>query len=114
MATLKTKRKTGPLVKIRKVRQKHHMTFPSRGFGFDFSSGDLFEASIRKNESAKKNEIVLTPVRDELVLTPEDRKEIDAAFAEARRDFNAGRGAGPFSTAKELQKFLDSLKKKPV
>jgi len=95
---------------IVKIGLKHQITIPAKVFKtLQLKVGDFLAAKI------KNNEIILKPKK----LIPKDQewfwtKEWQSKEREADEDIRAGRLSGPFTTAKDLIKHLNSLKKKKI
>ncbi len=91
-----------------KVGPKHQITLPSRIFEkLQLEQGDFLSARIDGDE------IILKPQK----LVPKDQawfwtKEWQKKEKEANEDIKKGRLSGPFTSAQDLEKHLNGLKKK--
>ena len=92
-----------------RVGTKHQVVIPKAVFlKLGLVPGDYVEVSARKNEAVIKRKRIVDdyPVTDE-PLGPKMR----ASLRRRLKDLAEGRIHNPFRTAKELQAYLDSLKK---
>lgn len=93
-----------------RVGTKHQVVIPKDVFSkLGLAPGDYVDVSVRKNEAVIKRKRLVDdfPVTDETI-----GHKTKAAIRRGLRDLAKGKVSGPFSTAKELQAHLDSLKKR--
>ena len=93
-----------------RVGTKHQIVIPKDVFSkLGLVPGDYVEVSVRKNEAVIKRKKIVDdfPITDEPI-----GPKTQAALKRGLKEIAQGKVHGPFRTAKELQAFLDSLKKK--
>ena len=92
-----------------RVGTKHQVVIPKAVFPkLGLAPGDYVDVSIHKNEAVIKQKRIVDdfPVTDEPLGS-----KMRASLRRGLKDLAEGRIHGPFRTAKELQAYLDSLKK---
>ncbi len=93
---------------IGKIGQRRQVVIPKEIFeALGLQTGDFVEVQQVKGTVVIKPKKVVD--RDE-ALTPEQKAVIDAGLAEAEEDIKAGRVSGPFRTAGELKRYLNTAR----